>query len=165
MGEYQHAEHAFGPVCDGASEILILWSFPSVKSREASFYYHHPQNRFWRLLSLLYEENFPQSIEERRAFLLRRHIALWDVIESCDIIGSSDTSIRNVRPVDLGEILNRASIRKIYGNGTKACQLYRRYCEKACGRPIHPLPSTSPANAAWSLERLREAWACILETN
>ena len=164
MGTYQHAEHAFGPVFDATSQILILGSFPSVKSREASFYYHHPQNRFWRLLSLLYEEPFPEAIPERKALLLRHHIALWDVIDSCNIIGSSDTSIRYVKPVDITSILQQTKIEKIYGNGSKACHLYRRYCEKACGVPIHPLPSTSPANAAWSLSRLQEAWSCILES-
>ena len=163
MGTYQHAEHVFGPIYDAASQILILGSFPSVKSREASFYYHHPQNRFWRLLSQLYEEPFPEGIPERKALLLRHHVALWDVIDSCDIIGSSDTSIRNVKPTDIASLLQKTKIQKIYGNGSKARQLYRRYCEEVCGFPIHPLPSTSPANAAWSLPRLQEVWSCILE--
>lgn len=162
MGGYVRAEHGFGPVYDERSRILILGSFPSVKSREGEFYYHHPQNRFWKVLCALYEEPFPETIPERRAMLLRNRIALWDVIERCDIVGSSDGSIRNAEPVDLSVILSHAPIERVYGNGTKACQMYRRFHEPIVGRTISPLPSTSPANAAWSLERLIEAWKQII---
>ena len=126
--------HPFPPTWDEHSEILILGSFPSVKSREMAFFYGHPQNRFWRLVAALYEDTAPQSVEERRAFLLRHHIALWDVIASCSIVGSSDSSIRDAVPNDIPEV----------------------------GREAVCLPSTSPANAAWSFDRLAEAWVVIL---
>ena len=160
--QYEHVTHPFGPVFDTDSEILILGSLPSVKSREQEFYYGHPQNRFWKVLAAIYREPVPQTKEEKRAFLLRSHVALWDVIASCDIAGSSDSSIRNVVPNDLRVILERAAIRKICLNGGKAYELFRKYCEipeimhPACG--IVRLPSTSPANAAWSLERLTGEW-------
>lgn len=161
MADYQHVNHGFGPVYDEKSKILILGSFPSVKSREAAFFYGHPQNRFWKVLARLYQEELPQLVEERRCFLLRHQIALWDAIESCDIIGSSDASIKNVEPVDIMRILTASPIQAIYGNGTKACQMYNKYLEPITKRTIIPLPSTSPANAAWSLERLAEAWKII----
>ena len=161
MADYQHVTHGFGPVFDENSRILILGSFPSVKSREAAFFYGHPQNRFWKLLSRLYQEPLPETMETRRAFLLRNHIALWDAIESCDIIGSSDASIKNVEPVDIMRILDVSPVQAIYGNGNKACEMYRKYLEPVTGRPIITLPSTSPANAAWSLEKLIDAWKII----
>lgn len=161
---YQRITHTFGPVFDGHSQLLILGSLPSVKSREQQFYYGHPQNRFWRVLAALCHEQMPGSVQEKRAFLLRNKIALWDVIESCDIIGSSDSSIRNATPNDMGIILDRAPIQRIYLNGGKAYALFQKYCEADCKkRGLHEseiikLPSTSPANAAWSLERLTEEW-------
>ena len=147
--------HPIPPVCDAASRILILGSFPSVKSREACFFYGHPQNRFG--------EAVPQTVEEKRAFLLRNHIAVWDVIASCDITGSSDASIRNVTANDLNRILRAADIRAIYVNGKTAYKYYQKYAQPLTGRPAVCLPSTSPANAAWSVERLTEAWRCIRE--
>lgn len=155
--------HEFGPVYDEESEILILGSFPSVKSREMNFYYGHPQNRFWKLLAALYETKEPGSIPEKKAFLIRRRIAVWDVIESCDITGSSDSSIRNVKVNDIGRILGEAKIRTIYANGKKAGQLYQKYVEPKTKRSIVGLPSTSPANAAFGMERLMESWKRILE--
>ena len=153
--------HPILPLYDENSEILILGSFPSVRSREEGFFYGHPQNRFWKVTSAVYGEDTPNTVEEKKSFLLRNHIALWDVIGSCDIEGSSDSSIRNVRANDLGKILEYADIRSIYVNGQTAYKYYRKYSEKETGKAAICLPSTSPANAAWSLERLKNAWSCI----
>ena len=154
--------HPFPPTWDEHSEILILGSFPSVKSREMAFFYGHPQNRFWRLVAALYEDAAPQTVEERRAFLLRHHIALWDVIASCSIVGSSDSSIRDTVPNDIRPILVGAPIRGIFTNGQTAFRLYQKYLLPEIGREAVCLPSTSPANAAWSFDRLTEAWNVIL---
>ena len=165
MQEYQHISHEFGPVFDENSEILILGSFPSVKSREMQFYYGHPQNRFWKVLANILNTELPVSIEEKKELLLENHIALWDVIESCSIIGSSDTSIKDVVVNDFSRILAESKVKRIYVNGTKAYELYHRYAEKQTGIKAVKLPSTSPANAAWRVERLCEAWKeKILET-
>lgn len=161
MNEYVHITHTFAPVCDARSKVLILGSFPSVKSREQQFYYGNPQNRFWKVIGGITGEPEPVTVEEKKALLLRHHIAVWDVIESCDIIGSSDSSIRNVAPADIGRILREAPIRRIYANGGKAKELYDRYVLPVTGRSIVGLPSTSPANAAWGLERLTERWSQI----
>ena len=155
--------HPIPPLYDENSKILILGSFPSVKSREQGFFYGHPQNRFWKVTSAVFCEDTPRTIEEKKTFLLRNRIALWDVIGSCDIEGSSDSSIRNVSANDLSVILEHADIRQIYVNGQTAYKYYRKYSEKVTGRSAICLPSTSPANAAWSLERLTEAWNCITE--
>ena len=161
--EYEHIVHSFEPVYDRASEILILGTLPSVKSRENNFYYGHKQNRFWKVLATLLKEPVPDTIEEKKAMLLARRIALWDVIQSCDIKGSSDSSIKNVQPTDIGMILEKTNITRIYANGNKAGQLYKRYQFPVTGIEAMVLPSTSPANAAWSLERLWEGWHVILE--
>ena len=153
--------HPIPPLFDNDSRILILGSFPSVKSREANFFYGHPQNRFWKVLSCIYEETGPQTIEEKRAFILRNHIALWDVIGSCDIVGSSDASIKNVTPNDLSIILKQADIKAIFVNGKSAYKNYEKYIQPVIGLPATCLPSTSPANAAWSLDKLVEAWKCV----
>ena len=153
--------HPIDPVFDTNSRILILGSFPSVKSRESGFFYGHPQNRYWKVLSAVFEEECPETIPEKKAFLLRNHIAAWDVIHSCEITGSSDASIRNVTVNDLGMILRAAAIREIYVNGKTAEKMYRKYTEPVLGRPCTVLPSTSPANAAWNLDRLIEAWRVI----
>ena len=155
--------HEFGPCYDADAKILILGSFPSVKSREEGFYYGHPQNRFWKLLAALYEAEEPKGIPEKKVFLARHHIALWDVIESCDITGSSDSSIRNAAVNDIGIILKAADIAAIYANGKKAESLYQKYVEPATGKKAIGLPSTSPANAAFSMERLLLAWKRILD--
>ena len=155
--------HSISPLYDEHSRILILGSFPSVKSREARFFYGHPQNRFWKVVSAVFEEAPPQTVEEKKAFLLRNHIAVWDVIRSCDIEGSSDVSIRNVEPNDISMILSAADIRAIYINGKTAYKYYVRYSESATGRKAVCLPSTSPANAAFSLEHLIGEWKCIRE--
>ena len=156
--EYKTIAHNFEPVYDDRSRVLILGTFPSVKSRENNFYYGHPQNRFWKLLAALTDFPVPQSINEKRAFLLQNRIALWDVIAQCEIIGSSDSSIRNVIPNDLTPILNKAPHIQIFANGGKAWELYQKHMLPVTGRPCMKLPSTSPANAAWQLERLKEGW-------
>lgn len=161
--EYEHIVHSFEPVYDKASEILILGTLPSVKSRENNFYYGHKQNRFWKVLATLLKEPVPDTIEEKKAMFLAHRIALWDVIQSCDIKGSSDSSIKNVQPTDIGMILEKTNITRIYANGNKAGQLYKRYQFPVTGIEAMVLPSTSPANAAWSLERLCKAWHVILE--
>lgn len=163
MSEYQTLSHSFEPVFDEKSRILILGTFPSVKSREQNFYYGHPQNRFWKLLAGLTGCSVPQTIEEKKVFLLEWHIAVWDVIARCDIIGSSDSSIKNVVVSDLSMILERAPIRKIYANGGKAYELYQRYAYPVTKREIVKLPSSSPANASWQMERLLEAWSVIMD--
>ncbi len=163
MEKYQQVHHEFEPVFDKKSKILILGSFPSVKSREQHFYYGHPQNRFWKVIAALTGAQLPQTVEEKKKMLLDHGIAVWDVIASCEIIGSSDSSIRNVVPTDLQLILEEAQIRRIYANGNTAKKLFERFQKKSCGREVAGLPSTSPANAAFSLERLIECWSCILE--
>lgn len=157
----ERMNHPFPPIYDSNSRILILGTFPSVKSREGEFYYHHPQNRFWRIISGLYGEPLPGSIEEKKQLLLRNRIAVWDVIQSCEITGSSDSSIRNVVPNDINTLLKLTGIRDIYANGGTAYRLYQRYIMPVTGRDIQQLPSTSPANATCSLEQLIERWSCI----
>lgn len=157
--EYTHVTHTFEPVYDENAKILILGSFPSVKSREQKFYYGHPQNRFWKVLAACFCAEVPVTIEEKKKFLLTHQIALWDVIEECDIVGSSDSSIRNVVPNRMEQILDVAEIRAIFANGDKAYQLFLKYCKKEGQPPLYKLPSTSPANAAWRFERLTEAWS------
>ena len=153
--------HPIPPVYDENSKVLILGSFPSVKSREARFFYGHPQNRFWKLMALIFEDDLPQTVEEKRAFLLRNNIAVWDVIRSCDITGSSDASIKNVVPNDLSTILNTANISNIYVNGKTAYKYYEKYTKPLIQRDAICLPSTSPANAAWNMERLESEWKVI----
>ena len=159
------AVHEITPVYDKNSKILILGSFPSVKSREMGFFYGHPQNRFWKVLAALLEVSVPVTIEEKRKMLLEHHIAVWDVIASCTITGSSDSSIKDVVPNDLGKILKEAPVEKIYANGATAWKLYNKYTKKMTGMEAVKLPSTSPANAAFRLERLIEEWKVILDTD
>lgn len=155
---YTHVSHDFEPVFDENSKVLILGTFPSVKSRENQFYYGHPQNRFWKVIAGLTESEVPQTIEEKKKLLLEHGIAIWDVIESCDIIGSSDSSIKNVVPADIERVVANSKIQNIYANGGTAKKLYEKYSQKKTGREIIGLPSTSPANAAYSLKRLLECW-------
>lgn len=194
MSEYQRLTHEFDPVFQKDSRILILGTFPSVKSREQHFYYGHPQNRFWKILAAITGEPVPSSVPEKKHLLLSHGIALWDVILSCDIIGSSDSSIRNVVPADIPGLLRQTSIQAVFGNGSKACELYKKYTVPMLAAPsagsgsshslaglspdsgsshlpadlsrhaaIHKLPSTSPANAAWNLERLTDHWKRAVE--
>lgn len=150
--------HEFPPLYNARSRILILGSFPSVKSREQQFYYGHPQNRFWKILAALTGEAVPENVQEKKTMALCHGIALWDVIDSCEIVGSSDSSIRNALPTDLSVILDRCRIEKICTNGALARKLYLKYQYPVTGMEPIALPSTSPANAAWSYERLLEAW-------
>ena len=154
--------HPIAPVFDEMSRILILGSFPSVKSREAGFFYGHPQNRFWRVLAAVLGCPVPATIDEKRNMLLAHHVAVWDVIASCDIIGSSDSSIKNVVANDIGRVLSEAPIRQIFVNGQTAFKLYKKYVLPETGVMPVCLPSTSPANAAWNMEKLTEAWQVIV---
>lgn len=160
-----HVEHPFPPVWDRNSETLILGSFPSVKSREEMFFYGHPRNRFWTVISAVLGVEAPVSIEEKRAVLLENHIALWDVIASCDIYGSADSSIKNAVPNDIGLIVADSRIKKIFTNGAAADRLYRKYIFPVTGIEAVRLPSTSPANAAKSLDALIEEWSVINANN
>ena len=182
MADYQHIEHGFEPVFDERSRVLVLGSFPSVLSRANAFFYGNPQNRFWRVIAACVGEPVPpnegeplvadggvvrlatlaESIEAKRELLLRHGIALWDVIESCDIKGSSDASIRNVVPARIEHITAAAPIERVLCNGGTAGRLYHRYLEERTGLAATVLPSTSPANASWSLDRLIERWSTEL---
>ena len=153
-----HVTHTFEPVYDKNSKILILGSFPSVKSREIQFYYGHPQNRFWKMLAEIYKEPIPQTKEEKINMVLQHHLAIWDVIASCDIEGSADSSIRNVQANNLNQILQKTNINKILLNGGKAFELYQKYCKSERMPLAVKMPSTSPANAACKMERLLEVW-------
>ena len=159
MKEY----HLIEPIYDKDSKILILGSFPSVKSREANFFYHHPQNRFWRVLAAVYQDTVPEEIADKKAFLKRHQIALWDVIASCNIKGSSDSSISDVEVNDLNMIMANSSVKHIYTNGNLADKLYHRYFDAIIDLPVTKLPSTSPANAAYSLDKLLIYWRVINE--
>ena len=153
--------HPFPPLYDENSKILILGSFPSVKSREQLFFYGHPQNRFWKVTSAVFGVKTPNTIQEKKDFLLSCNIALWDVIASCDIQGSSDSSIRDVTANDLSPILSNSRVKRIFTNGKTADKFYKKYTFKTTGIQATCLPSTSPANAAWSVEKLTEAWKII----
>ena len=161
MAERALQIHPIPPFYDGNSKVLILGSFPSVKSREAMFFYGHPQNRYWKVIAAVCGSPVPETIPEKRAFLKEQGIAMWDVIASCTIEGSSDSSITDVVPNDLRPILEEAPIRKIFCNGTASWQYYRKYILPVTGREAQKLPSTSPANAAWSLSKLTEAWSAV----
>ena len=159
----QHIEHGIPPVFDERSEVLVLGTMPSPKSREAAFFYGHPQNRFWRVLAALFDEPVPEDNAERADLLLRHHIALWDVLESCDIRGASDASIANPHPNDLSRVLEKAPVRRVFCTGAAAGRYYAKLCEAASGLAAEVLPSPSPANAAWSLPRLVEAYRPVAD--
>ncbi len=157
-------EHTFEHVCDQNSRILILGTMPSPKSREYGFYYSHPQNRFWKIVSDLYGQKLPEDNIEKTEFLLKNHIALWDVLKSCNISGADDSSIRNPVANDIGGLLKKTNIRTVFTTGTKAAALYRRLCEKSSGVPAIALPSTSPANCRhYDYDRLKAAYRIILQ--
>lgn len=158
----QHIEHPFPPVVDEDCRILILGSFPSVKSREDGFFYGHPQNRFWRVLAAVFGEEVPTDIPAKKDFLLRHHIALWDVIASCEIEGSSDASVKNAIPVDISRVTDAARIERVICNGKLAGKLYQQHLLPLTGSEALVLPSTSPANAAFSLEKLIADWRTAL---
>ncbi|MBP3877241.1 MAG: DNA-deoxyinosine glycosylase [Lachnospiraceae bacterium] len=153
--------HPFEPVCDAESRVLILGSFPSVKSRECGFYYGHPQNRFWKVTAAVCGCGVPATTVEKKDFLHKNRIALWDTIASCRIRGSGDSSIRDAVPNEIGRVLQAAPIRLILCNGTTSWNLFRKYCMTDGMPHAMKMPSTSPANAAWSLERLTEAWMVL----
>ena len=159
----QRIRHPFGPLFSPESRILILGSFPSVKSREQNFFYGHPQNRFWKVIAALFDQPVPATIPEKKELILSHGLALWDSIASCVITGSSDASIRDVRANDLRIILDSCSIERIYCNGRKSHEMYNKYILPVLGREAVCLPSTSPANAQWSLEKLTAAWAVLKE--
>ena len=154
----EHIIHPIPPYYDKESSILILGSFPSVKSREQQFFYGHPQNRFWKVIAHVFDDALPDTIDEKKTFLKRHHIALWDVIGACDIKGSSDSSIENATPNDLSGILDTARIDGIFVNGKTAEKYYIKYTERETGIKAVCLPSTSPANAAWNIEKLVDTW-------
>ena len=154
--------HPFGPLFNAESRVLILGSFPSVKSRETQFFYGHPQNRFWKVVAAVFQQEVPETIEQKKELILLNRLALWDSIASCEITGSSDASIRAVRANDLSVILDRCPIRMICCNGKTSWKMYEKLIRPATGMEAVCLPSTSPANAQWTLERLTEAWRIIL---
>ena len=161
--KYEHITHPFPPLYDAGSKILILGSLPSVKSREQMFFYGHPQNRFWKVISAVLHESVPTTVEEKKTLLLTHHIALWDTIYSCDIIGSSDSSIKNVVPTDLRTVVEQSKIQHIYCNGRTSGKYFEKYQQKTLGMPAEVLPSTSPANAAFGLEKLTAIWSEALQ--
>ena len=153
--------HPFPPLFNSESRVLILGSFPSVKSREAQFFYGHPQNRFWKLIPRLFDMPEPQTIEEKKALILSYHLALWDTIRSCTITGSSDSSIKDAVPNDLRVILDNSCVERIFCNGAVSYNLYQKYTYPITHIKAQKLPSSSPANAAWTLDRLTEAWRSV----
>ncbi len=153
--------HTFAPVFDANSVILILGTFPSVQSRENGFYYGHPQNRFWKVLAEILKTELPETIDEKKQMLLANRIAVWDVIKSCEILNSADSSIKNVVPNDFTRILSDTQIKTIYANGKTAERLYNKFVKENTGREIVFLPSTSPANASFGMERLLKEWSVI----
>ena len=160
MNSYTHVIHPFEAVYDASSKILILGSFPSVASRNVNFYYGHPRNRFWGLVERLFICTL-NSVDDKKRFLLSHHIALWDVIYSCDIVGSSDSSIRNVVVNDIGTLVKNSAVELIICNGKTARRLFDKYVKDVNVRVID-LPSTSPANAACSFDKLAEVWKIIV---
>lgn len=158
MSEYTNISHTFSPIYDDNSEILILGSLPSVKSREEGFYYGHPRNRFWKVIAAICGCEEPATIDAKKYMLIQNHIAVWDVIDSCDIKGSSDSSIKNVIPADIKGLIEKTNIQKIYANGKTAEKLYRKYILPLTGMEVTGLPSTSPANAAMTLDNLIQLW-------
>lgn len=160
--KYERVVHGFPPFYDKNSRILILGSMPSRKSRELSFYYMHPQNRFWKVLSLVYDEEVPNTLDEKKQFLLDKKIALWDCVESCDIKGSLDSSIKNVIPTNLSEVINNSNIKRIYVTGKKAYDLYMKFHYEKTKMPVSLLPSTSSLNVAnYSIDDLVDIYKVI----
>ena len=163
MMKAERITHAFDPVFDFESRILILGTMPSPKSRELGFYYSHPRNRFWPVLAKIFGEEIPKTPEEKKNFCLRNKIALWDVLKECDIEGASDSSIKNAVPNDISVILNSAKIKAIFTTGATASKLYKEFIEPETKIPAIALPSTSPANAKIKFEELVEEYKIVLE--
>ena len=160
---YEKTTHTFDPICFKDSRVLILGTMPSPKSRENRFYYSHPQNRFWYVLAQLFNEPIPADNDEKILFLKHHGIALWDVIESCEICGASDSSIKNVKVNDIEGLINGSGIKAVFTTGKKAYELYCKYVEKNTGIKAVSLPSTSPANARMSKTELTEKYSVLLE--
>ena len=156
--------HPIPPLYGKNSKTLILGSFPSVKSREAEFFYGHPQNRFWAVIAAVLGKEKPKTIEEKKRLILENNLALWDVIGSCEIVGSADSTISNVTANDLSVIISNSSVDRIFVNGKTAEKYYNKYTYPKTGIKAICLPSTSPANAAWNFEKLVEAWKSIKTT-
>ncbi len=154
--------HPFEPYIEHNSDLLILGSFPSEKSRESGFYYGHPNNRFWKVIAGIYGYDTPVGTDEKKSLLSLCHIALWDVLHSCEITGSSDATIKNPIPNDVDTLLSKYKISRIYANGSTSFNLYMRRIYPKTQKPIIKLPSTSPANAAYSLARLQKDWSSLL---
>lgn len=161
MSNMEKQVHPIPPVYNSESKILILGSFPSVRSREERFFYAHPQNRFWKVIAAVLGIETPLTIEEKREMLLENNIALWDVIKSCEIEGSSDSTIKNVTVNDFSEILTAADIKMIFANGSTAFKMFKKY--SGIEKNILKLPSSSPANAVFTTERLIKEWSIILD--
>ena len=159
----ERISHAFDPVFDSESRVLILGTMPSPKSRELGFYYSHPRNRFWPVLSKIFGEEIPKTPEEKQIFCLRHKIALWDVLKECDIEGASDSSIKNAVPNDISVILNSADIKAVFATGATAAKLYKKFIAAETKIPATVLPSTSPANAKIGIEELFEEYKIILD--
>lgn len=159
--ELECVTHDFEPIYNKESRILMLGTMPSPKSREVGFYYGHPRNRFWKVVSDVCGETLPETKEDKIAFALRNRIAVWDVLAGCEIKGAEDSSIRNPIPNDMNVILNHSDVQAVFTTGTKAAQLYKKYCYPATGMEAIYLPSTSPANCRMSYEELYEAYAKI----
>lgn len=160
---YGRVYHTFGPLYDARSQVLILGSIPSPASRQAQFFYGHAQNRFWPVLAAVLGEPAPDTVEQKRALALRHGIALWDALASCEIRGASDAAIRNPVPNDIAGLLQKTGIRAVFCTGAASHKWYTKLCRPATGVDAVRLPSTSPANAAWSFERLTRAYAVIAQ--
>lgn len=160
----QTISHPFAPVFDAQSKVLVLGSFPSVKSRETEFYYGHPQNRFWRLLASLFHEPLPKMIAEKTALLSMHHIALWDVVFRCTIEGSADSTLKPQKFNDIASLIQKTDIHTVFCNGQTAGKLYKAKWDKTIALPMAVLPSTSPANAAWTLDRLKVRWQALKDS-
>ena len=158
----ERVTHTLSPIYDATSRVLILGSMPSPKSRETGFYYGHPQNRFWRVMSYILNEPLPQTNDEKRSLLMRHHIALWDVLFSCDICGAADQSIQNPVANDLNRIIKAAPIGAIFATGRAAERYYNQLCRHTVGQNIIALPSTSAANCRYSFEKLAKSYEAIL---
>lgn len=159
----EHIVHPFSPFFCEDSCVLIVGSIPSVKSRKNGFYYGHPQNRFWKILALVFSDEVPKSIEEKKNFLRQHKIAVYDSIKECTICGSSDSSIRNVVPSDIKSIVENSNVKKILANGKTAAKFFLKYQDENLCSMLKTLPSTSPANASFSLEKLAEIWRAELQ--
>ena len=161
--KYEHVVHTFEPLYNKDSRILIVGSIPSPASREIGFYYGHPRNRFWQVLAEIFGGPVPETIEEKKAFILCKGLALWDVIEECDIIAASDSSVKNAVPTDIAGLLEKTKIERIICNGTLSKKVYDKYQLERTGIPAIKMPSTSPANAAWTLQKLVPEWRRALK--